>query len=210
MPVITRIIQQKRSPRRRSVYLDDRFAFGCNVNVVARFRLREGMALSPEAIASILQSEVRQECFDAAVKMLQSRLHARVELRRKLIGREYSESMVDEVLTDLTRLGYVDDARFAKTVTLAAAEHRQHGRQRAMVELLRRGVEGETARRAVQDVYDATDSLAIARRLAKKRASSLKRLDPIVARRRLAGMLARRGFEYDVVKPVIDELLGDV
>jgi regulatory protein len=210
MPVITRIIQQKRSPRRRSVYLDDRFAFGCNVNVVARFRLREGMALSPEAIASILQSEVRQECFDAAVKMLQSRLHARVELRRKLIGREYSESMVDEVLTDLTRLGYVDDARFAKTVTLAAAEHRQHGRQRAMVELLRRGVEGETARRAVQDVYDATDSLAIARRLAKKRASSLQRLDPIVARRRLAGMLARRGFEYDVVKPVIDELLGDV
>ena len=210
MPVITRIIEQKRSPRRRSVYLDGRFAFGCNVNVVARFRLREGMALSVEAVASILQGELRQECFDAAVKMLQSRLHARVELRRKLIRREYCESMVDDVLADLARLGYVDDARFARTVTLAAAEHRQHGRQRAMVDLLRRGVEKETARRAVQHVYDATDSLAIARRLAEKRAASLKRLDPIVARRRLAGMLARRGFEYDVVKPVIDEVLGDV
>lgn len=210
MPVITRIIEQKRSPRRRSVYLDGRFAFGCNVNVIARFRLREGMALSEAAVGSILQGEVRQECFDAAVKMLQSRLHARMELRRKLMRREYAESMVDEVLADLTRLGYVDDTRFAKTVTLAAAEHRQHGRQRAMVELLRRGVEKETARRAVQDVYEATDSLAIARRLAEKRAASLKRLDPIVARRRLAGMLARRGFEYDVVKPVIDEVLGDV
>jgi len=57
-------------------------------------------------------------------------------------------------------------------------------------------------------VYESTDSLAIARKLAQKKAASLRRLDPMVARRRLAGMLARRGFEYDVVKPVIDEVLG--
>lgn len=209
MPVVTKILEQKRSPNRRSVYLDGRFAFGCNLNVVARFRLREGMTLSAAQVASILQGEVRQECFDAALKMLQTRLHARVELRRKLLRREYVEGTVDDVLDDLARLGYVDDARFAKTVTLSAAQHRQHGRRRAMVELLKRGVEQETARSAVEDVYETTDSLSIARRLAEKKAASLRRLDPLVARRRLAGMLARRGFEYDVVKPVIDEVLGE-
>ena len=31
----------------------------------------------------------------------------------------------------------------------------------------------------------------------------------MTARRRLAGMLLRRGFDYDTVRPVIDEVLGD-
>jgi regulatory protein len=208
MPVVTKILEQKRRPNRRSVYLDGRFAFGCNVNVVAKFQLRQGMSLTADQVRAILQGEVRQECFDAAMKMLQSRLHARAELRRKLVRREYGAALIDEVLEDLSRLGYVDDARYAKTRALSAAQHRQHGRRRAMVELLKQGVERETARSAVQDVYEATDSLAIARQLARKKAASLRRLDPLVARRRLAGMLARRGFEYDVVKPVIDELLG--
>lgn len=209
MPVITKILEQKRRASRRSVHLDGKFAFGCNINVIAKFKLKEGMSLSAEQVEAILQGAVRQECFDAAMKFLQRRMHSRDELRRKLTHQEYSAAMVDDVVEDLARLGYVDDQRFAKTKALSAAQHRQHGRRRAMVELMRAGVENETARRAVEDVYEATDSLAIARRLAEKKAASLKRLDPQVARRRLAGMLARRGFEYEVVRPVIDEVLGD-
>lgn len=209
MPRITRIVEQKRRPNRRSVYLDGQFAFGCNVNVVATFRLREGLVLTPERVDEILRGEVRQDCFDAAMKFLQTRMHARSELRTKLLRREYGAGVVDGVLEDLARLGYVDDARFAQTRALSAAQHRQHGRRRAMVELLKKGVARETARRAVEDVYEATDSMAVARELARKKAPALRRLDPLVARRRLAGMLARRGFEYDVVKPVIDEVLGD-
>ncbi len=49
----------------------------------------------------------------------------------------------------------------------------------------------------------------MARELARKQAPRLKRLDPMVARRRLMGMLQRRGFEYETIKPVIDEILGD-
>ena len=67
----------------------------------------------------------------------------------------------------------------------------------------------ETASRALEDVYSTTDSTETARQLALKQAVRLRMLDPIVARRRLAGMLQRRGFEYDVIKPVIDQVLGD-
>ena len=48
MPVITKISEQKRRANRRNIYLDGKFAFGCNLNVVAKFRLREGMTLSPD------------------------------------------------------------------------------------------------------------------------------------------------------------------
>src|SRR4051812_1394142 len=208
MPVTTRIAEQKRSPHRRNVYLDGRFAFGCNLNVVAKFRLRVGMNLSAEQVEAIKVGEVRQECFDDAMKFLQRRMHSRAELSKKLARREFGEEIVNAVLDDLSRMGYVDDARFAKTKALAAAQHKQHGRRRAFMELIKTGVSGETAGRAVEDVYETTDTLALARQLAMKQAPRLRKLDQLVARRRLVGMLQRRGFNYDDIRPVIDEVLG--
>lgn len=209
MPRITRISEQKRSPNRRSVYLDGSFAFGCNINVVAKFRLREGMPLEPEQIVQIQQGEVRQECFDAAMRSLQTRLHSRAELKKKLMRKEWGEAVINGVLDDLQRLGYVDDARFAKTKAMSAAEHKHHGRRRAFMELLRSGVKGDVAERALDEVYEKSDSASVARELAMKQATRLKKLDPMVARRRLVGMLQRRGFDYDAIKPVVDEVLGN-
>jgi regulatory protein len=166
------------------------------------------MTLDSQQIEAIKFGEVRQGCFDAAMRLLSRRLHSREELSRKLKRQEWGDEIIEHVLKDLARLGYVDDARFAKTKALSAATHKHHGRRRAVVELLKAGVERETARRAVEDVYDPHDSLAVARNLAQKKAAHLRRLDPLVAKRRLTGMLARRGFEYDVVRPVIDEVLG--
>jgi regulatory protein len=208
MPVITQISEQKRRPNRRSVHLDGAFAFGCNLNVVAKFRLREGMTLSDEQVRQIQLGEVKQECFDGALKYLGSRLHSRSELRKKLMRREFGDAVVDAVLDDLARLGYLDDERFAKTKALSAAQHKHHGRRRAFMELIKAGVTGETADKAVGDVFAEHDSTAVARGLAQKLAARLRKLDPTVARRRLVGMLQRRGFDYESIKPVIDEVLG--
>lgn len=208
MPTITQITEQKRKANRRNVYLDGAFAFGCNLNVIAKFRLVEGQVLSAERVEQIKQGEVRQECFDAAMKFLERRLQSRNELKTKLTRQEYGHDLIDAVLADLERLGYVDDAKFAAAKVESAAKVRHHGRRRAAIELMKKGVTGEAARKALDDTYDTHDSLAVARDLAQKKARSLSKLDPRVARRRLVGMLQRRGFEYDVVRPVIDEVLG--
>jgi len=179
------------------------------LNVVAKFRLREGMQLTPEQVNQVQQGEVRQECFDAAMRALESRLHSRAELKKKLMRKEWGVPVIEGVLDDLQRLGYVDDARFAKTKAMSAAQYKHHGRRRAFMELLRSGVKGEVADRALDEVYAKTDSVAVAKELAQKQAVRLKRLDPMVARRRLVGMLQRRGFDYDAIKPVVDEVLGN-
>jgi regulatory protein len=208
MAVVTKIAEQKRQPNRRSIFLDGTFAFGVHENVVSKFRLRVGMELSAQQVAEIEQGEVRQECFDEAMRILRRRLHSRAELRGKLMKGEYGEGIVNSVLDQLQQLGYVNDERFAQTKALSAAEHKHHGRRRAMAELRKAGVSGEVAARALDEVYDAADSVAVARELAMKQAGRLRKLDPHVARRRLVGMLQRRGFEYEAIKPVIEAVLG--
>jgi len=210
MPLITKIATQKRRANRRNIFLDGKFAFGCNLNVVARFRLREGLSLGDEQVRSILDGEVRQECFDKAMTYLQVRLHTRSELSKKLMRREYGSKVIDAVLDDLIRLGYVDDLRFAQTMAQSGVERKKHGPRRAMVELARRGVSREVARRAVALTYESRDAMAIAREFAQKHAARLRKLEPEVARRRLAGMLQRRGFDIGDIGVVIDEALGPV
>src|SRR3954451_16669728 len=178
---ITKITQQRRDPNRRNVFLDGKFAFGCNVNVVARFRLRTGMRLDEQHVREIELGEVRQECFDAAMYVLSFRLHSRAELYRKLGRREWGETVIEAVLEDLARMGYIDDERFAKTKALSAAQHKQHGRRRAFLELRKAGVSGDVADKALTDVYAEHDSTAVARHLAEKQAPRLKKLDPTVA-----------------------------
>ena len=208
MPRITSITEQKRRASRRSVFIDGRFAFGCSVTVIARFRLREGMEISAPMLREIELGVVKQECFDKAMSYLQARLHSSLELRRKLARQEWRDAVIDAVIEDLTRLGYLDDARFAKTKALSAAEHRKHGRRRAFVELIKSGVNGDVAQKALDQVYESHDSTSVARELAMKQKARLSKLDPLVARRRLVGMLQRRGFDYDAIRPLIDEVLG--
>jgi len=208
MPTITKISESKRRPNRRSVYLDGGFAFAVNLNVVARFRLREGIVLSDAQIAEIEQGEVRQECFDRATQYLQSRLHSRAELSKKLMRREFVPTIISSVLDQLTELGYVNDERFAATKALYVSERKHHGRQRARIELLKSGIRGDVAERALNDVYNGADSASVALMLARKQAPRLQKLDPAIARRRLTGMLLRRGFDYETIKPVIERTLG--
>jgi regulatory protein len=208
MPQITKIQVQKRRPNRRSVYLDGSFAFGCNLNVIARFRLRQGLELTAEEIELIQKGEIRQECFDAAMRYLESRLHSRRELKTKLTRKEIGESIIEGVLDDLQRMNYLDDARFAVTKAASSARHKHHGPRRAMAELLRAGVKSDVAKKATAEVYQASDSLTIAMNLALRQAPRLKKLDPPVARRRLIGMLLRRGFDFESIKPVVAKVLG--
>jgi regulatory protein len=209
LPTVTKIQPQRRAANRRSVFLDGTFAFGCNLNVIARFRLREGLTLSPDEIQTIQAGEVRQECFDAALRFIESRMHGRTELKRKLVRKEFGDSIIEGVLNDLQRMNYLDDTRFAVAKATSAAKHKHHGPRRALMELTRAGIKSETAKAATAQVYhDKADTLDIAMRLAERQSARLKRLDPAVARRRLMGMLLRRGFDFESIKPVMEKVLG--
>ena len=208
MPTITRIEPQKRRPNRRSVYVDGQFAFGCNVNVVARFRLREGMSLDDEQRRQIEAGEVRQEAFDHAMRLIGGRMQTERELRTKLGRRAYGPAVVDAVIADLKRLGYVDDARLAQTRAADQARVKRHGKQRAVQELVKSGVARPTAERAVAEAYQGVDPGAAAAEVAAKKAASLKRLDPLTAKRRLVGFLQRRGFDYEAVQHAVERTLG--
>jgi regulatory protein len=138
---------------------------------------------------------------------LTGRARSRRELADKLRSRNVPEEIATRLLDRFTEVGLIDDAAFARQWV----ESRQAGKglaRRALTdELRRKGVDPEVTREAL-DELDPDVEEAAARRLVRKKLPSMRRLDHATATRRLAGMLARKGYPAGLVFAVVREELG--
>ena len=125
-------------------------------------------------------------------------------LRRKAVP----EDVLETVLDRFQDVQLVDDEEFARQWV----DSRHHGRglaRRALAhELRQRGVDTATVKDAVARV-GADSELATARELVRRRAASMSGDDPQRRVRRLAGMLARKGYGPGVAMQAIREQLAD-
>jgi regulatory protein len=112
------------------------------------------------------------------------------------------------VLDRFTEVGLIDDTALA--AALAGAAHRERGLAgRAVVQKLRqRGLGADDVELAVAGI-DAHSERSRALEVARKRAPALAGLDPQVQSRRLAGLLARKGYGSEVVYDVVRTVVGE-
>ena len=150
----------------------------------------------------------RRKCLDFALRLLARRAHSRFQLLQKLRRHRFAAEVIEEVLADLTRRGYVNDVQFAQGKAEYDLNSGKKGKQRVMIDLVRAGVSGTVAEEAVKRVFEGTDQGAVALELAMKHKGRLSKLEPQAARRRLFGLLQRRGFEMDVIRGVVERTLG--
>jgi regulatory protein len=139
---------------------------------------------------------------------LTGRARTRRELADKLKAKRVPDDVATRLLDRFTEVGLIDDAAFARLWVESRHASRGLARRALADELRRKGVDAEVVRAAVDEV-DAADEEAAARALVRKKLRSLQRVDRATATRRLAGMLARKGYSADLAFAVVkDELDG--
>ncbi|GGT13266.1 hypothetical protein GCM10010176_067380 [Nonomuraea spiralis] len=130
----------------------------------------------------------------------------RAQLAEALRKRDVPDEAAEKVLDRFAELGLINDEAFAE----AWVDSRHHGRglaKRALAaELRHRGVDTDTVKEAV-DRLDSDQEAETARRLVERKLASTRSLDPQTRTRRLAGMLARKGYSSGVAYRVIREAL---
>jgi regulatory protein len=204
--VITKIETQEKNPKRKSIYLDEQFAFGLDQETVYRYGLREGNRLAQKKIDEILKSEERRRAKEKALNYLSYRARSEKEIKDKLKKKEFPGTIIDEVISDLKRLNLVDDFEFASLWIKDRLEHKPKGERVLKLELLKKGIKKEIIQKALEEFYPSkTEEMEIALELVKKRERRYKDLDKMVAKRRLFNFLLRRGFSYEVVREALDE-----
>ncbi|NRQ40531.1 recombination regulator RecX, partial [Nonomuraea sp. NN258] len=130
----------------------------------------------------------------------------RAQLAEALRKRDIPDEAAESVLDRFSELGLINDEAFAE----AWVDSRHHGRglaKRALAsELRRRGVDSDTVNEAVERL-DPDQEAETARRLVERKLAATRSLDPQARTRRLAGMLARKGYSSGLAFRVIREAL---
>lgn len=194
-------------PERVSVYVDGAFAFGIHQNVLLQFELHAGRHLDVDEQIEIMAAERKRAARAKALDYLSYKPRTAAEVRRKLARSGFDEVVADDAVARMRDLGYVDDAGYAHDYARERFRHKGHGPRRIAYDLRRRGVARHHIETALDDLRQEVDLLQSARELARKRWKRLAREDdPYKRRRKLSGYLRRRGYSFDVIRRVTEEL----
>ncbi len=201
MNTITAIEQQRRR-RRFNVYLDGEFALALEAETLAASGLAAGAVITGNQLMELAAQDLRKRALDAALHLLAYRPRSEHEIRTRLLRRGLPPDAVAAAIEKLRGYGYVDDAAFAKSWVESRAGGSPRGGRLITRELRGKGVDVETVAEAVAALPEED----AARQAALKKVRGLGGLDYQTFRTRLAGYLQRRGFGYEVIRPLIAEL----
>lgn len=135
---------------------------------------------------------------------LARRPRTRAELADTLAARLVPSEVAARVLDRFEQAGLVDDTAFARA--WVESRHSARGLAAPVLaqELRRKGVPDDVARDALAAI-DPDDEEATARLLVRRRLRSMQGVPVEARRRRLAGMLARKGYPSGLVFKVLRE-----
>lgn len=200
---ITALRFQKRNKNRVNVYLDGEFAFG--LAAIEAARLKVGQTLSDDEIVRLRMKDEIEYAYERALDYLSYRPRSEAEVRRNLRKKDVEEEAIDVVIERLTCADLLDDREFARYWVDNRMRFNPRGLRGLRYELRRKGV----ARAIIDDVLATVDVEAAARKAVEAGARRLSRFEPREFRRKLQGYLARRGFSYSVIKPLVEEKLEE-
>lgn len=145
------------------------------------------------------------------LRQLTSSAKSRLQLSRKLAERNIPEDVAEAVLDRFEEVRLIDDAEFADMWVRSRSQSRKLAKGALRRELSDKGIDPETAATALEQLSDA-DEEGAARSLVERKLRTGTDLSDRAERdkitRRLASMLARKGYQpsqaFRVVGEVID------
>lgn len=198
---ITALRFQKRNKNRVNVHLDGQFAFG--LAAIEAARLKVGQTLSDDDIARLQKRDETERAYERALNFLSYRPRSEAEVRRNLAKRNLEDEAIETVIGRLTRAGLLDDLEFARYWVENRLQFKPRGARALRQELWEKGIAAPIIAEALADL----DEGLAARKVAEDGARRLARLEPNDFRRKLEAYMARRGFSYATIGPLVEEMV---
>jgi regulatory protein len=202
--VVTKIETQKRNPKRKSVFIDGKFAFGLDEEVLYKSGLKKGESLTEQQIKKITKEERKKEAKDVALRFLSFQRRTEKQIREKLQKKGFDEKTIKATIDKLKEFDLINDLEFATSWVKDRLAFKPRGKKLLKQELYKKGISKETIEQVTQELCQDEDKLAL--ELLEKIKKRYKSLEPKVAKRRMFGFLLRRGFAYETTKKALNQV----
>ena len=218
MSKITSVEPQKKSANRRArrfnVFLDGVFAFGADEDLVVDQRLVVGKAFTTSDVEHLLFESEVGKLMERMYRLFNIRQRSEQEVRRYLKNlsfkrkvkgeEEISDVAVELLIKKLKQKRLLSDKEFAKI--WVEARGKKYGINRIKQELYKKGIDREIIEEVIGG-QRMENSEQVAQKLIDKKLKRWENLKPLEFKKKAFDFLLRRGFEYEVVKEVVENIL---
>src|SRR6478735_7308148 len=155
---------------------------------------RPDWAPPPEDVeTAVPEADAESVARAIVLRQLSMAPRSRAQLEKKLRQRGCEDDVAARVLDRLTEVGLIDDEAYAQMLVRAKQSDKGLARRALAHELRKQGIDQEIADEALGQV-GAGDERLRAEQLVAKKLRSMRGLAPDVQTRRMAGLLARKGY----------------
>ncbi len=178
-------------------------------DILVDFGLRRNDEISSETLLKIRNSQSYHDTYAAAVRLLNYRMRTKHELVQRLKQKQFPKDIIDRVMDKLDGLGLIDDSRFADAYISSKISSKPVGKRVLEVKLREKGIRKDIVSKAISSVCEDEAQLELASRAVGTKMRSLRRFDPVKRKEKLIAFLARRGFDWSIIKKVVSATLPD-
>ena len=180
-----------------------------SVEIFMKSGLRKNDEISEDRFLFLVRENKIFYIKQRAFRYLGRRLHAKSELKTKLLQKRYESDLIDKVMNELESKNYINDEEFAKVFAGEKIKNKQWGLTKVKAELIKKGIKTDILSKVLSDVISDEDNYKNALIIGEKKLRTLKTrgLDNQGYKKKLITFLKSRGFEYDIIKNVCDKLL---
>ena len=204
MAVITKIEAQKRKEDRVNIYVDEKFFMAIYKELVFTFNLKKGDNIDEEYLKKILKDEMFLKGKNKALNILSKASQSEKKIREKL-NEDFEEDTKDDVIDFLKKYNFINDGELASKIVNTNVNLNKYGKNKIKQNLYNKGIEKSAIDEAISEIdYDAEFENALY--LAQKRYDRVKNEDPKKAYAKIANHLAYKGFNYDIIKSVLNKI----
>jgi regulatory protein len=201
MPKITQIKPQK-NKKRVNIYLDGEFGFGLDLENFIKLGLKVGQEFSEEELNEIIKKAEFQKTLDKLLRFATLRPRSKKEINTWYAKYQVHESLHKKLFNRLKRLDLIDDEKFAKWWVEQRMSFRPKGKRILNYELGIKGIDRDIIEKVLSETQ--IDEAKTAKELLEKKLYRWKNLDRLKAQKKMSDFLARKGFEWEVIKNAID------
>ncbi|MBF8984269.1 recombination regulator RecX [Lutibacter sp. B2] len=207
MPIITKLEIQQKDKKRVSIYVDDEFFMGVNEEIIYSLYIQKGQEIDNEKLQKMIAEENYLKAKSKALKLLHFSSRTEKEIRDRLRKNEYEDDTIDRVIVFLKEYEFINDEYLTKNMINNKLNNKKYGSKRIKQDLQRKGVDASIIESSMEDYVDEEIEYENAILLAEKKLKGLKDDDPRKIYEKVGRYLAYRGYNYDIIRKVLNTVL---
>lgn len=206
MAVITKIESQKKNKDRVNIYVNNEFFMAIYAELVYSFNLKKGIEVDENKLKKLLKDEMYIKAKNKALNILSKADQSEKKIKEKLSS-EFEEDTIDKVIDFLKRNNFINDDTLAQKIVNTSVNLNKCGKNKIKQNLYIKGIDKNSIDDALSEIDDNIE-YENAMYLAKKRYNRVKNEDKRKIYQKISQHLAYKGFNYDIIKRVLNKLLS--